>query len=68
MRRPLPVVTLANRSLPILEDFLGSTTPGHVPEAHWRELLVNASPDDKSEDAPLRDGEAVGRPSHPWDL
>ncbi len=39
----------ADRFLPILEDFLRSTTPGHVPEAHWRELLVNAPPDDEQE-------------------
>mgnify|MGYP006328478463 CR=1 FL=1 len=28
--------------LPILEDFLKSTTPAHVPEARWRELLISA--------------------------
>ncbi|MGZ4737656.1 MAG: alpha/beta fold hydrolase [Ilumatobacteraceae bacterium] len=32
----------ADRFLPIVEDFLSSTTPAHVPEAHWRELLVGA--------------------------
>ncbi len=32
----------ADRFLPIIEDFLSSTTPAHVPEAHWRELLVSA--------------------------
>jgi pimeloyl-ACP methyl ester carboxylesterase len=32
----------ADRFLPIIEDFLSSTTPAHVPEAHWRELLISA--------------------------
>jgi pimeloyl-ACP methyl ester carboxylesterase len=35
--------------LPILEDFLKSTTPAHVPEAHWRELLISAPPDNEEE-------------------
>ena len=39
----------ADRFLPILEDFLRTTTPGHVPEAQWRTLLVNAPPDDEEE-------------------
>ncbi len=39
----------ADRFLPILEDFLKSTTPAHVPEEHWRELLVSAAPDDEEE-------------------
>lgn len=39
----------ADRFLPILEDFLASTTPAHVPEAHWRELLVTAPPDNEEE-------------------
>jgi pimeloyl-ACP methyl ester carboxylesterase len=45
----------ADRLLPILEDFLRSTTPGYVPEASWRELLINALPDDEYEDAPTLD-------------
>lgn len=32
----------ADRFLPIIEDFLSSTTPTHVPEAHWRDLLISA--------------------------
>lgn len=32
----------ADRFLPLLEDFLESTTPTHVPEELWRELLVSA--------------------------
>ena len=39
----------ADRFLPILEDFLKSTTPAHVPEARWRELLVSAPTDDEPE-------------------
>jgi pimeloyl-ACP methyl ester carboxylesterase len=35
--------------LPILEDFLKSTTPAHVPEAHWRKLLISAPPDHEEE-------------------
>ena len=32
----------ADRFIPILEDFLESTTPTHLPESHWRDLLVTA--------------------------
>ena len=32
----------AARFVPILEDFLSSTTPAHVPEAQWRERLIDA--------------------------
>jgi pimeloyl-ACP methyl ester carboxylesterase len=39
----------ADRFLPILEDFLKSTTPAHVPEARWRELLIGAPRDDELE-------------------
>jgi pimeloyl-ACP methyl ester carboxylesterase len=39
----------AGRFLPVLEDFLKSTTPAHVPEARWRELLVSAPPDGEKE-------------------
>jgi len=35
----------ADRFLPIVEDFLETTTPAHVPEAHWRALLAGARPD-----------------------
>ncbi|HET8617546.1 MAG TPA: alpha/beta fold hydrolase [Acidimicrobiales bacterium] len=35
--------------LGVLEDFLKSTTPTHVPEARWRELLISAPPDDEKE-------------------
>jgi pimeloyl-ACP methyl ester carboxylesterase len=35
--------------LPILEDFLESTTPAHVPEARWRELLISAPPDNEKD-------------------
>jgi pimeloyl-ACP methyl ester carboxylesterase len=33
----------------ILEDFLTSTTPAHVPEVRWRQLLSSAPPDDEAE-------------------
>lgn len=39
----------AERFLLILEDFLATTTPAHVPEERWRELLANAPPDDEAE-------------------
>ncbi len=39
----------ADRFLAVLEDFLKTTTPAHVPEEHWRELLKNAAPDDEPE-------------------
>jgi pimeloyl-ACP methyl ester carboxylesterase len=39
----------ADRFLAVLEDFLGTTTPAHVPEQHWRELLTSAPPDDEQE-------------------
>ena len=39
----------ADRFLPLLEDFLRSTTPARVPEEHWRQLLVSAPPDDEEE-------------------
>jgi pimeloyl-ACP methyl ester carboxylesterase len=39
----------ADRFLPIIEDFMRSTTPVHVPEARWRELLTSARPDDEEE-------------------
>ncbi len=39
----------ADRFLAVLEDFLQSTTPAHVPEERWRELLANAPPDDEEE-------------------
>jgi len=39
----------ADRFLPILEDFLTTTTPTHVPDARWRELLTGAPPDDEEE-------------------
>jgi len=35
--------------LGVLEDFLKSTTPAHVPEERWRELLISAPPDDEEE-------------------
>jgi pimeloyl-ACP methyl ester carboxylesterase len=38
-----------DRFLAILEDFLKTTTPGHVPEARWRELLAGAPPNDEEE-------------------
>jgi pimeloyl-ACP methyl ester carboxylesterase len=39
----------ADRFLAILEDFLKSTTPAHVPEERWRKLLTGAPPDDEEE-------------------
>jgi pimeloyl-ACP methyl ester carboxylesterase len=39
----------ADRFLPILEDFLATTTPAHVPEERWRELLITAPTDDEEE-------------------
>ena len=35
--------------LRVLEDFLASTTPAHVPEDRWRQLLTSAPPDDEEE-------------------
>jgi pimeloyl-ACP methyl ester carboxylesterase len=35
--------------LRVLGDFLTSTTPAHVPEDRWRELLTSAPPDDEEE-------------------
>jgi pimeloyl-ACP methyl ester carboxylesterase len=35
--------------LEVVADFLASTSPAHVPEARWRELLVSAPPDDELE-------------------
>ena len=39
----------ADRFLAILEDFLSSTSPAHVPEERWRKLLSSAPPDDEEE-------------------
>jgi pimeloyl-ACP methyl ester carboxylesterase len=39
----------ADRLLAILEDFLKTTKPAHVPEQRWRELLGSAPPDDEEE-------------------
>ena len=39
----------ADQFLAVLEDFLKSTTPAHVPEERWRKLLTNAPPDDELE-------------------
>jgi pimeloyl-ACP methyl ester carboxylesterase len=39
----------AGRFLTVLEDFLQTTTPAHVPDARWRELLAGAPPDDEEE-------------------
>lgn len=39
----------ADRFLEILLDFLANTTPTHVPEERWRELLAHAPPDDEAE-------------------
>jgi pimeloyl-ACP methyl ester carboxylesterase len=39
----------AERFLTVLEDFLKTTTPAHVPEEHWRELLTSAPPDNEEE-------------------
>jgi pimeloyl-ACP methyl ester carboxylesterase len=38
-----------DRFLAVLEDFLQTTAPAHVPEARWRELLASAPPDDEEE-------------------
>ena len=39
----------ADKFLAILEDFLKSTTPAHVPEERWRKLLTSAPPNDEPE-------------------
>jgi pimeloyl-ACP methyl ester carboxylesterase len=39
----------ADRFLAILEDFLKTTTPTHVPDTRWRELLTGAPRDDEEE-------------------
>jgi pimeloyl-ACP methyl ester carboxylesterase len=39
----------AQRFLGVLEDFLVSTKPAHVPEDRWRALLASAPPDDEEE-------------------
>ena len=39
----------ADRFLAVLEDFLETTNPAHVPEERWRELLTSAPPDDEEE-------------------
>jgi len=39
----------ADRFLPVLEDFLKSTTPASVPDDQWRKLLTSAPPDDELE-------------------
>ncbi len=39
----------ADRLLAVLEDFLKTTTPAHVPEERWRELLTSAPADDEEE-------------------
>jgi len=39
----------ADRFLAVLEDFLRTTTPAHVPDERWRELLTSAPPDDEEE-------------------
>lgn len=39
----------ADRFLAVLEDFLTSTTPAHVPEERWRKLLMGAPADDELE-------------------
>ena len=39
----------AERFLLVLEEFLATTEPAYVPEERWRELLVNAPPDDEAE-------------------
>jgi pimeloyl-ACP methyl ester carboxylesterase len=39
----------ADRFLPVLEDFLKTTAPAHVPDARWRQLLTSAPPDDDPE-------------------
>jgi pimeloyl-ACP methyl ester carboxylesterase len=39
----------SDRFLAVLEDFLKSTTPAHVPEERWRKLLASAPADDEEE-------------------
>jgi pimeloyl-ACP methyl ester carboxylesterase len=39
----------AERFLRVLDDFLRTTTPAHVPAERWRELLTTAPPDDEAE-------------------
>ena len=39
----------AARFLGVLDDFLKTTTPAHVPDARWRELLAGAPPSDEDE-------------------
>ena len=39
----------ADRFLAVLEDFLRTTTPAHVPDATWRKLLISAPPDEEPE-------------------
>jgi pimeloyl-ACP methyl ester carboxylesterase len=39
----------ADRFLAILDDFLTSTKPAHVPEDQWRKLLTGAPRDDEPE-------------------
>ena len=39
----------ADRFLAVLEDFLKSTKPAHVPEERWRKLLTSAPADDELE-------------------
>ena len=36
----------ADRLLTVLEDFVKTTPPAHVPEERWRQLLTSARPDD----------------------
>ncbi|MFP4554567.1 MAG: alpha/beta fold hydrolase [Actinomycetota bacterium] len=37
----------ADRFLPLLEDFLDTTTPVHVPESEWRDRLVSSHASDE---------------------
>jgi hypothetical protein len=39
----------ADRFRAVLENFLRTTTPAHVPEERWRELLTTAPADDEEE-------------------
>lgn len=39
----------ADRFLAVLDDFLNTTAPAHVPDARWRQLLTSAPPDDEPE-------------------
>jgi len=39
----------ADRVLAVLEDFLNTTTPAHVPEASWRKRMTSAPPDEELE-------------------